>query len=175
MLFIAGMYVTAQDSTKTTSKYNTNLFLSDGKKIKGEIYSSNDSSIMFKYNVYSEKIPGNTNIKLINVPVGKIDLLKVKKKGSGGKAILIGIAAGALTGTAIGLISGDDPVNNDLSDLFRMTAGQKAILGAIGGGFWGGVIGGLIDTARIRIPINGKHDNYKLWRKEIDGFAAKEN
>ena len=122
----------------------------------------------------------------LNIPSQEIQQLRLRRKGRVGRGILLGAAAGVITGVIIGLASGDDPdCEYDPNSLFlpvhfvgafceatSMTAGQKAILAGTGLGLAGGLVGGIIGSIKIKIPINGSQNIFEANRPRLKGYAG---
>jgi hypothetical protein len=96
----------------------------------------------------------------------------LRKKNSVLKGSLFGMGAGILSGTILGLASGNDPVYDypppgsdpfglgtfavGLNNAFAMTAGEKAVAGAIVLGTTGAIIGAVIGSvAKKKFIIGG--------------------
>ena len=54
---------------------------------------------------------------------------------------------------------------NDDPGLFSYTAGEKAVIGGVTLGAIGGVLGLIIGSVKIKIPINGSMDMYHRTTK----------
>lgn len=108
------------------------------------------------------------------IPLKNIKTISIRKKGKFKKNIIIGTSIGLLIGAIYGYSKKKDinciyclsSVNNALS---REKNGIKygLITSATGA-----LIGGLAST-KIKIPINGKRENYKNKRKELDSYVWK--
>lgn len=98
----------------------------EGKKInKGKIKSITKNSI----EIY---LKGKT----IKIPLNKIG--KIKTKRSAGNNIVKGALIGGGSLAILGLLSGDDD-----KGFISFSGTDKASIGLIGGGFFGGIIGGI--------------------------------
>ncbi len=168
------------DSTKGIKKHVPNMatiHTIEGKILKGWFYRSDDNQIVLlsgKYKKFnSTGLTNNDNT--VNIGVEQIQSISLRKKNSILKGALIGLGIGVLTGTVIGLASGNDPVepyyssNQDpygignffvsLNNSFAMTAGEKAMVGAIGLGTSGAIMGVIIGAiAKKKFIIKGKKE-----------------
>lgn len=135
---------------------------------QGYLQNIADSSLMIS------QVPtqfGEGKGKLIAYP--EISSLIIKRKGNAARGVLYGTVGGFLVGVVIGLASGDDPMvppEEDFfgfSNMFRLTAGQKALGGGIllagAGAAVGGVTGALIKKKFI---INGRRENFEEMRMQ---------
>src|SRR5436190_4377125 len=171
------------DSAQKIKKHVPNLatiHTTEGKTLKGWFYKMDDNQIILlpsKTKKLSVAYLAKTNENTINLGVEQIRSISLRKKNSILKGALIGLGVGVLTGTVIGLVSGNDPVepyyssNQDpygvgnffvsLNNSFAMTAGEKATVGAIGLGTSGAIIGIIIGAiAKKKFIIGGKKEVY---------------
>lgn len=124
--------------------------------------------------------------RYMTIPAQDIQQLRVRRKGRVGRGILIGAAAGVVSGVIIGLASGDDPdCDYNPNALFlpgqflvaafcegtSMTAGQKAVLAGTGLGLAGGLVGGILGSIKIKIPINGSQSIFEANRPRLEGYT----
>lgn len=100
------------------------------------------------------------------IKVEDIKYLEFRKKGSLGAGVIIGGFIGLGIGRIIGYASGDD-------DNHGFTKRDKAfILG------WlcilpGAVIGGIIGSVKVTIPIYGSQNNYKNQKARMEKYKYK--
>ena len=125
--------------------YKVVLQTKEGKTINGNLQQINSSAILMNMNTY--------NFENINT-------VKIYRKGSVGRGLLIGFLSGAVIGIATGLISGDD----DPNQWFSMTAGEKAFGGAVIFGAAGSAAGAIIGLIHKQFTINGKKERYQQMR-----------
>lgn len=135
---------------------NKNVFIRvydlEGKKInKGKIKFISENSIEL-----------DLKGKIIEVPLSKIG--KIKTKHSGGNNIAKGALIGGGSLALIGLLSGDDK-----GGFMSFSATDKAALGLIGGGFFGGVYGGIsiLFKKSKRFIINGDIMKLKKFKERM--------
>jgi hypothetical protein len=112
-------------------KFGRNLLvkMKDGRIIEGELLAVKDDLLIM---MNASSLTGT------EVQIGEVLYLKVNKKSKLLQGIGLGFLSGAATGGIIGLLSGDDE-----GGWFAMTAGQKALFGALGFGILGMPIGGI--------------------------------
>jgi hypothetical protein len=152
----------------------------EGKTLKGWFYRLNDDQVVLLHAKNKNfRLAGlaKTNENTINIGVDQIQSISLRKKNSVLKGALIGLGVGVLTGTVIGLASGNDPVEPyysssqdpygignffvSLNNSFAMTAGEKAMVGAIGLGTSGAIMGIIIGAiAKKKFIIGGKKELY---------------
>jgi hypothetical protein len=183
---ITFLAVGAQENPPTSfKKHSPNIAMVktfDGKVTKGWFYQVNDSQVVLldKRNEYLKMVKSpdaNRSLPTRTFQIDQISSISVRKNNAAIKGFLIGLGTGILTGVIGGFISGDDPVqpytNNVIDDVFvaysntfAMTAGQKALFGAIGlgatGGLTGLIIGGL---AKKKFIIGGSRKKVR----DLDG------
>ncbi|MDX2306438.1 MAG: hypothetical protein NW226_26755 [Microscillaceae bacterium] len=165
LFFVYAYFLQAQtDSLSRPSlKYTYFLKLNQGelKPMKGHLSELKDSSLVFV---------NRFNFQPIEYPIGQIDLLTYRKKNSLLKGTLIGLAGGTLLGVIIGFALGDDQCDGSglfggtSSCFYSYTAGEKALLGGLGGFFYGAAFGAIIGSTTIKIPIKGKQENYRFYK-----------
>jgi hypothetical protein len=143
----------------------------DHKSLKGWFYQMNDSQIVLldrgtQYWKMQDNASAQKNYLTYTTQIEQVQSLKLRKKNSVKKGLLIGLGGGILTGVLIGFISGDDPVTpytGTIADpfiafgnAFAMTAGEKALIGASGLGTLGALTGIIIGAvAKKKFNIGG--------------------
>jgi len=173
-----------KDSVQRIKKHVPNMATIqtiEGKTLKGWFYRLNDDQVILlpaKNKNLTLAGSANANDNTINIGVDQIRSISLRKKNSVLKGALIGLGVGVLTGTVIGLASGNDRVEPyysssqdpygvgnffvSLNNSFAMTAGQKAIYGAIGLGTSGAIMGIIIGAiAKKKFIIGGKKEAYR--------------
>lgn len=156
--------VDAQNFNKITPTSKQRRYIaivdhSDNLRTKGWFFAfSEDSVYLVSPNI---RLMEGTKYKnpllyeeAVAVSVTNINSISFKRKNAGLRGALIGLGAGALVGIIMGLADGDDPVQpytGGFGDLFigignalAMTAGEKAAIGAMGGGLLGAGAGAII-------------------------------
>lgn len=101
-----------------------------------------------------------------SIKIEDINYLEFRKKGNEIKGFFTGVLAGILFGGMIGLVSGDDE-----KGFLRFTAAEKALMAGALLALPGGVIGGIIGSSKVKIPINGNQRNYKIQIKELEKYS----
>ncbi len=105
--------------------------------------------------------------EIVTVPVRLIDELRIQRstqRGGAGRGFLIGVATGAL----IGLISGDDH-----NGFIEFTAGQKALAFALPCGLTGLIVGGIISSHSLKIPLGRSQTKLAAERKPLQPYTLK--
>ena len=141
----------------------------DYSRMYGTIYQLQDSAILIgdlEWLKSGEEIPYRI------IPVNAIDQINVRKKGSVGRGILIGAAAGFATGAILGLAEGDDAESSGWN-FFSMTAEEKALGYGVLLAVPGSILGGLIGSTKIKIPLNRNLDTYQAQREKLKRYTLK--
>jgi hypothetical protein len=125
---------------------------------EGILYDVKDSSIrILLTNPISIQ---KTKERLTTMDVKSIEVIRLRKKGSIGKGVLIGGLTGAAIGTLLSLSFANSVHDNSVLYVIpAMFAGLGVAIGFIAGG------------VKIKMPIYGNQDNFNLYRKELNGFA----
>lgn len=157
-------YANAQDSIRTKSKYNCWIY-NDTLDLKGVIYSVADSGISFAASISGNRSrEGNT--KLQYIPVSIIDKIKIRKKNSFGKGMLIGAGVGFFIGGILGFAN-----IPDYGIFETMPPEQNALAGGILFSIPGSIMGGIIGTSKLKIRINRNQDHYQQQKDKISSYA----
>ncbi len=158
----------AQETIKKNKVYRTWITMnSEPFKVKGFLYEINDSSI----SVANSKIIkeySTVRFQVAKLHIIDIEKIKTRRNNSIGRGIWIGAVTGFVVGGIIGLVDGDDPAG-----FLAMTAGEKAIKAGVALSIGGAVIGGLIGTIKIRIPIDGSMNNYNRNKNKLNKYSIK--
>jgi hypothetical protein len=117
-------------------------------QVKGCLSEIGDSMII---------VTNLSNYKNKSIELKNIKSIKFRKKGKIGKGILFGALIGFSVGGILGLSEGDD----EDCFIFCQTAEQKAGTYGILLAIPSAIIGGVIGSVRIKIPINGNSRNEK--------------
>ena len=100
--------------------------------------------------------------------IDEIHTLEFRKKGNVGTGAIFGAITGFLVGGIIGIAQGDDPPG-----IFSFSASTKGlVLGAVSI-LPGALIGGIIGTAKVKIPIYGSQKNYNAQRAQLEKYKYK--
>lgn len=154
----------AQDYGKKHNKYKTWITLIDEPyEVNGILYALKDSSLLVSnYKTYAEFIVDNSST--IELRIDNIDLIETRKRNRLGKGIIIGAVSGFALGGLIGFARGDDA---------ELTAGEKAIRGGLSLAIPGALVGLLIGSVKVSIPIEGSFMNYKNQRKDLYKYSTR--
>lgn len=104
------------------------------------------------------------NAQIINIE--NIKYLEFRRKGNEVRGFFLGAFGGFLTGAFLGLAKGDD----DPSNFFSLTAEQNAVLFGILLTPPGAILGGILGSRKIKIPIDGDINNYNRQKKIIEKY-----
>jgi outer membrane lipoprotein SlyB len=125
---------------------------------KGVLTELTDSSLVIQHKNVSQ-----------DIHISNIEKIRVRRRDR----ISNGAVIGALSGLALGIISGfaagDDPPCSGWFCL-RWTAKEKAQAGAILGGIGGAMIGAIFGSAKTTIPINGNMDHYQKQKIKLKKY-----
>jgi hypothetical protein len=128
----------------------------------GAITQVQDSSIvmMTKKDGISESLKLNYN---------EIDIIRIRKKNSIRKGLLIGTLAGAGAGALFAFMEGDDPgVGYD-----QWEAKDKAVVYAIPGAMIGAVIGPLVGTIKTEFTINKTFNKFRYASTNLRKYVER--
>lgn len=153
---------------------------SPGKgELKGYLKAATDSSIVLI-------IPGRYHRQAyeeIEIPVAGINELKIRRHHNIGRGMLIGGIGGFAMGFFVGYMhrpvrhSGNSSNSINLSPklisagLFTKT--QNGLLYGQIGVIPGMLFGAMVGSVRLRIPIRGSMDTYRLERPELDPYRLR--
>jgi hypothetical protein len=125
--------------------------LHDGRAISGELYAVQDTAILVFSDEgavsqeFESEIPGRYSID-----TRTIKRVIVRAKSGVLKSMGIGALVGGGVGAVVGLAGGDDPAGG----WFRMSAGEKALAGAVvlgAGGMVVGLVVGIVQSEKERV------------------------
>jgi hypothetical protein len=186
LLINLSICLNAQDTIRKVKIYRTWVSKMDKTtKTKGVLYEVKDSSILVTNSLIPEDYLSNNFytinihiIEAIELHINNIETIKVRRKNSVGKGILIGLFSGFAAGALMGIVDGDDPYSRSSSgvfmgDLFQFTAEEKIILLGTPLAIIGAGIGAWIGSAKVIIPINGNIKVYKRNRKKLKKYSVK--
>jgi hypothetical protein len=112
--------------------------LRDGQVLKSKEMTVTRTSLLWRDDSGAQQI----------LELSKVAELRVLKR-SAGRGIGLGMLAGVLVGATIGYASGSDQCPPDSFCLFQLTAGDKALFGAMAFGLTGAVLGGLSGASDV--------------------------
>jgi hypothetical protein len=140
-----------------------------GDKYKGFLYMVKDSSIYMSPFLKNDDsaLMGNNYQK---IDYQQIDIIKIRRKGKVGRGMLIGSLLGFSIGSFIGLMSEDDT-----EGLIRFTKNEKFWISSISLGTHGMIIGAIIGSAKIKIPINGRKKRFIEEREKLRKYSFLNN
>ena len=101
----------------------------------------------------------------LEIPVKRIDRIKIRRKGAIGKGAAIGGVAGLVTGFLIGYSQGDDP-----ESFFAMSAESKGAYSALGIGMVGAAAGTIFGALKKKFSIRGSQEQYETVRPDLQKY-----
>lgn len=156
--------VLAQDYNKQHSKYKVWITLADKPyEVNGTLYELRDSTLLVShYKTFSEFIVDDS--PTIELHINNIDLIETRKRNRIGMGILIGAVSGFTVGGIIGLTRAADD---------EQTTGQKALIGGASLAIPGALVGLLVGSVKVVIPIEGNFIKYKDQRLKLQKYSTK--
>lgn len=140
------------------------VFLANSpKKMYCSIYEVGDDFVIFK----------DPDFLKVKIPVSRIDNIRVRRRNNVGRGILIGGLSGMAVGGLIGMASYEPTgCRNDPNAwlCFDFGPGLPAAVGAAGGLLFGTLVGGIIGSRRMKIPINGSRKTLKEQRELLEKY-----
>jgi len=167
----------AQQSTIKPSIYKAWTSNID-RKLVGALYEVTDTGLKISNSMDFDNY-ATGDFQYVDIYARDIETIKLRKKGKIGRGILIGALSGFATGALIGLISGDDDCESEVGlasafcHIFATTAEQKAISNGVFLGVTGGLIGAVVGSIKIKIPINGAPEKFKANRDRLTGLSLR--
>lgn len=164
-LIICALHETkAQDINNRNNNYSAWITLIDEPySVQGTLYALNDSSLLVSdYIIFSEYIIDDS--PTIELEIINIELIETRKRNRVGKGVILGAASGFAVGGLIGLARGDDA---------DYSAGHNAIRGGVSLAIPGALIGLLVGSAKVIIPIEGSLFNYNKQKKKLQKYSTK--
>ncbi|MEO7835839.1 MAG: hypothetical protein ABIR50_10995 [Ginsengibacter sp.] len=178
--------VTAQkassDDTISLKKriYKISMITSDSKKVNGYLANLSDSNLYLSPSPLHISLD-NSNNHLSSYSYDHLVKIEIKRKAAAGRSALqgalIGLTAGAITGLALGsdpvltYNNADDPFGIlliGLSNAFRMTAGDKAVVGGFFGAASGALIGVLVGTlVKKKFIIGRNKEKFQAMKQNV--------
>ena len=117
---------------------------------------------MSNYKTYADFIIDNN--PTIELKISTIELIETRKRNRIGMGVLIGAVSGFTVGGLIGLTRGDDAEH---------TTGQKALIGGASLAIPGALVGLLVGSVKVVIPIEGSFLRYKDQRRKLQSYSTK--
>ena len=130
-------------------------------KLKGYLTGLEDSLITVSKHL--NKLELTRNNQSINIQ--NIETIKFRRKGRIGRGILVGALTGFTIGGILGLSSEDDR-----RGIVSFTKEQKALMGGVVLSVPGAIIGAIIGSLKVKIPINGNRTTFKNRKKDLRNF-----
>lgn len=189
-LSVMAQKIDTDDSIELKKRiYKVSIITSDSKKSTGYLANLSDSNLYLS----PSPLPFSSvkiNDRLSYYPYDGIEKIEIKRKAAAGRGAWQGALIGLAAGVIGGLVSGDDPVaptyyptyNNpndpfgtalgiafsNMSNVFRMTAGEKAVtLGIVGAGT-GSLIGALVGSlVKKKFIIGRNKQKFHAMRQNI--------
>lgn len=171
--------IIAQDSSLLKRlSFRASIRLVNEGEIKGWLSAINDSSLLLTDRAVNFGRKRTMATALKEIDYSKIETITVKRNNGAGRGALYGGIIGSVIGVIGGLVSGSDPEvpaspnSLGLENLFRMTAGEKAVLGGVGGGLLGAGLGALIGNfVKMKFVIGGKKEEFEKAHLDILSIA----
>lgn len=168
--------INAQDTIQNNKIYKTWVSLNSMPfKINGVLYEIKDSSILVS-NSFMIKDYSADRFKITNLFINEIETIKIRRKNNIGRGILIGAISGIVFGSMLGMLSGDDPPCTGPDawgcEIFRQSAGGKALAGGVMFAFVGTGTGALIGSFKTKIPIKGSIRNYNSKKNKLREYSV---
>lgn len=150
------------NKVKSNKDYKVWLYSDKGQLGNGDLLKALDDSIVLsKHNKMSLKSYAVEDIKEMK--------LRSKSKLAGG------IILGSITGFAIGWIAGytqgDDKPEVGKLNIFQYTKKEKGVFFGITGIIPGVIIGGLIGSVKLKIPINSNKSKYHTAQDKLKSIS----
>ena len=158
VLSVNTVYAQGTKIDLNSDDYIAKVYTSEGKTV-GPIVGIQDNYLEIR-NLAFGKYDEVAQIESID-----IEKIKIYRKGRVGRSLIYGGLSGVLFGAALGIASGDDP-----DDFISFKAEEKAVVMGIFFAIPGTIIGGIIGTKKIVIPIKNKHQNYAQQRELISKY-----
>lgn len=144
----------AQKTSKKNRLYKTWVKKTDSKtRLVGILYQVEDNKLQIS-NSFEQKAYDLNQFDYQDVYAHEIEKIKLRRKGNIGRGALTGIVSGFVTGA---LIVG--------------SAEELPLLGGILLGMAGGIVGAVLGSLQIRIPINGSQQNFNANKVRLQGYS----
>ena len=174
VLLLVAPNICAQNKTKKIIVYKVWVTKMDGSKVRGFFYAADAQGVT----ISKSKTPDESNLLLVEAE--NIRLIKMRRKGAVGKGAGIGFLSGAAFGAIIGYASGDDGLRCTSTVIGTLcfegsTAGEKAIIEAIGLGIIGSGVGAIVGTSKKKIHIDGNIETYRIQLNSLTNYVLKQD
>ncbi len=131
----------------------TRVISGSGDTITGELLSVRPKELLLSPRPgIDDDILAQTTSMIRRVPITTISNLHIEGESKIFQGMGIGFAAGAFVGGALGFASGDDQ-----SGFFRLTAGDKALIGGAAGGLLGLIVGTIAGVSSSQSEVDLGH------------------
>ncbi len=167
--------------------YKVSIITSDSKKSTGYLANLSDSNLYLSPSPLHFSLV-KQNDYLSSYSYNHLEKIEIKRKAAAGRGAWQGALVGLAVGVIAGFVSGDDPVaptyNNpndplgtaignvfsSVSNSFRMTAGQKAVVGGIVGAGTGSLIGALVGIlVKKKFIIGRNKEKFQAMKQNLLG------
>jgi hypothetical protein len=148
-------------------------------RIKGLLYDVKDSAVLVAPRM-SRQLLAEANFQNLEIEYDQIQTMKLRRKGNPGRWFGIGFVAGFAAGMIRGYIEGDDPPCTPASyvGLFgfpslchQRTAMDKGLSYGVGYALLGGIIGPIIGSFKIKIPLNGSKQKFRAEFNRLEKYS----
>ncbi len=170
---IVGQIENQKAKTKPKTYITWVYMIPSSKKIKGCLYSVNDSTLTIIPDTYLKQGSSYEN-ETVLVNAKLIEKIYIRQKGSKTVGVIIGTISGLFTGIIVGTGFKDD-THSCYNDpiCVKMTAQQKTILLTVPLALIGGGAGLLLGSKKIKIYINGHMSSFEKNGKELKKYAVR--
>ena len=149
-------------------------------RIKGLFYDLKDNAVLIAPKMSRESLAMG-NFQSVEIKYDNINSIKLRKKGNPGKWFGLGFLAGFTTGIIQGFVEGDDPPCTQTyyyigSYGFRSACNprsgmDKAMTYGISYALLGGIVGSVIGSFKIKIPLNGNKERFRAEYNRLAGYS----
>ena len=146
------------------------------KLVQTWVYTAESYHYGYLYGVEDNKLtiirPAVTPTEYINIIPTDIESIKLRRKGGKKIGKFIGAGCGIIAGVLIGLSAGDSEATIAFPAISKEA--KAASLGA-GLGLAGYVVGGMLGSIKVTIPINKSRDQFEANRTKIESYIYPRN
>jgi len=140
---------TAQKTKSNPQVFIARVAMIDDPRAKGVLYSVSDTTIILIPLTKGTSILDGKDTLVIRTR--DVKHIKIRRKASVGRGILIGLSTGAAVGLIVGAVTYEE-----CEGVGCVGAGASAVGGAIVGALPGAVVGGIIGSYSRKFKINGQ-------------------